>query len=207
VKYWFDTEFLEDGKTVELISFGAKAEDGRTYYAVNGDVNQERARAHDFISREVWPQLPLLPDGSLDLSNPLVLSKEAIARQVWEFLTFGLQEGERAELWAYFGAYDHVVLAQLYGPMINMPKGLPWFTHELMQLWETSGKPEKPPHGKGHHNALQDALWNERLYAACLDAQGLRAAARSAAASGESCTNACTHPPFPHLGDSDGQGS
>src|SRR4051812_11038169 len=34
MKYFYDTEFLEDGQTIELISIGIVAEDGREYYAV-----------------------------------------------------------------------------------------------------------------------------------------------------------------------------
>lgn len=33
MKYFLDTEFHEDGKTIDLISIGIVAEDGREYYA------------------------------------------------------------------------------------------------------------------------------------------------------------------------------
>lgn len=33
-RYDYDCEFLEDGKTIALISIGIVADDGRTYYAV-----------------------------------------------------------------------------------------------------------------------------------------------------------------------------
>jgi hypothetical protein len=29
MRYWLDTEFIEDGKTIDLISIGIVAEDGR----------------------------------------------------------------------------------------------------------------------------------------------------------------------------------
>lgn len=29
MKFWFDTEFIEDGKTIDLLSIGVIAEDGR----------------------------------------------------------------------------------------------------------------------------------------------------------------------------------
>ena len=35
MKYFYDTEFIEDGSTIELISIGVVAEDGREYYAVS----------------------------------------------------------------------------------------------------------------------------------------------------------------------------
>ena len=34
MRYFYDTEFLEDGETIDLISIGIVAEDGREYYAV-----------------------------------------------------------------------------------------------------------------------------------------------------------------------------
>ena len=37
--YCYDTEFLDDGNTIELISIGIVCEDGREYYAVNADCN------------------------------------------------------------------------------------------------------------------------------------------------------------------------
>lgn len=29
MKYWLDTEFIEDGKTIDLVSIGIVSEDGR----------------------------------------------------------------------------------------------------------------------------------------------------------------------------------
>ncbi|HVX56933.1 MAG TPA: hypothetical protein VHA37_04325 [Candidatus Saccharimonadales bacterium] len=37
MKYFLDTEFIEDGKTIDLISVGIAAEDGRTLYLQNAD--------------------------------------------------------------------------------------------------------------------------------------------------------------------------
>ena len=33
MKIFFDTEFIEDGKTIDLLSIGAVRDDGETYYA------------------------------------------------------------------------------------------------------------------------------------------------------------------------------
>lgn len=75
-------------------------------------------------------------------------------------------ETDKHELWAYYGAYDHVALCQLWGTMMQLPDGMPMFTRELMQLWEQAGRPEKPAQ-KGEHNALQDARWNKSLFEVC----------------------------------------
>ncbi len=37
MRYFYDTEFIDDGRTIELISIGVTAEDGREYYAVSTD--------------------------------------------------------------------------------------------------------------------------------------------------------------------------
>jgi hypothetical protein len=40
----YDLEFLEDGRTIELISIGMVCDDGREYYAVNRDMPVRRIR-------------------------------------------------------------------------------------------------------------------------------------------------------------------
>lgn len=179
--YWYDTEFLEDGKTIDPISIGIVAEDGREYYAVNAEMNVGRIYYHGWLMANVWPHLPRVESnwlgfegrqpGELDRDHPTVKPRRQIAAEVQEFLTYGLAAKERAELWAYFCAYDHVTLAQLWGPMSEIPDGIPMFTHELMQLWHDSGRPEKPGKPGDAHNALADARWNRELYETCARAQ------------------------------------
>ena len=43
MKYFYDTEFIDNGRTIELISIGVAAEDGREYYAISTEFNPERA--------------------------------------------------------------------------------------------------------------------------------------------------------------------
>jgi hypothetical protein len=43
VRYFYDTEFIDDGYNIELISIGVVAEDGREYYAISTEFNPERA--------------------------------------------------------------------------------------------------------------------------------------------------------------------
>jgi hypothetical protein len=64
------------------------------------------------------------------------------------------------ELWAWFAAYDHVALAQLWGPMPALPKELPRFTRDLRQRWEDAGKPALPPPPNDAHDAVADARYN-----------------------------------------------
>lgn len=53
--YWFDTEFHDDGRHVELISIGVVAADGREYYAVSADYDP--SKASEWLRAHVLPQL------------------------------------------------------------------------------------------------------------------------------------------------------
>ncbi|QFG13491.1 Rnase H [Gordonia phage Powerball] len=176
MKFWYDTEFLEDGKTIELISIGIVAENEATYYAVNSEMPDDKAMGNDeWMCKNVVAHLPLATGlhrhtsgtcphyWSLDMKSPLVKPKWVIANEVREFLTgTGNDDGTPVELWADYAAYDHVVLAQLWGKMIHLPAGIPMWTHDLRQLWEQAGRPEFPTFAfdggpMPEHHALADA--------------------------------------------------
>lgn len=178
MKYFYDTEFLEDGRTVELISIGIVADDGREYYAVNADMPVDRISQHAWLMENVVPTLPMKrPEPrallgvdkksrtqlSVDRTSGVVKPRWVIANEVRAFL---LRDGV-PELWADYCAHDHVVLCQLWGRMIDLPPGIPMWTHELEQLWESAGKPQRPVQESGQHNALEDARWNRELYRVC----------------------------------------
>lgn len=55
MRYFYDTEFIEDGHTIELISIGVVAEDGREYYAVSTEFDPERAGS--WVRTHVLPKL------------------------------------------------------------------------------------------------------------------------------------------------------
>lgn len=155
VRYFYDTEFIEDGVTIELISIGIVAEDGREYYAVSTDFRADRANR--WVRDNVLDKLPSPGSGEWK-------PKAQIRREVAAFLT---ASGSQPELWAWVGAYDHVVLAQLWGDMTGLPRALPRFTRELKQYWEMAGRPKLPSLPKGNHNALVDARHNVAKFNAC----------------------------------------
>jgi hypothetical protein len=165
MRIYYDTEFLEDGRTIELISIGMVAEDGRTYYAANRDMPVRRIRKHQWIMDNVVPGLPkgygdmrnhMSPRWLFHYDDPRVKRHATIAREVAEFI----QATPDAELWAWYGAYDHVALAQLWGPMIDLPDGVPMWTNDLRQEAHRLGNPEMPEQESGVHNALADARHN-----------------------------------------------
>lgn len=146
MRYFYDTEFIEDGRTIELISIGVVAEDGREYYAVSTDFDPSRAGR--WVRTHVLPKLP-------PPSSQAWRTRRRIRADLEAFL--GVGSGVPIELWAWVGAYDHVVLCQLWGTMPDLPTSIPRFTHELRQLWEDRGCPRLPPRSAGSHDALVDA--------------------------------------------------
>jgi hypothetical protein len=64
------------------------------------------------------------------------------------------------ELWAWYAAYDHVVLAQLWGRMPALPREIPRFSKDLRQLWDDRGRPPLPDAEAQRHDALIDARHN-----------------------------------------------
>ncbi len=147
-RYFYDTEFIEDGHTIELISIGVICEDGREYYAISSEFDP--ARAGVWVRRNVLDKLP----GPADKSWR---GRTAIRDELADFFAAG--DGS-VELWAWYAAYDHVVLAQLWGDMPALPRSIPRFTKELRQLWEDAGYPIIPDSGKDQHHALADARLN-----------------------------------------------
>ncbi len=125
MRYFYDCEFIEDGRTIELVSIGVVAEDGREFYAVSTEF--DGTRAIDWVRRNVLDKLPAPAD-------PAWRSRERIREDLLSYL---LAPGEPIELWAWMASYDHVVLAQLWGDMRALPRSIPRFTHELRQRWES----------------------------------------------------------------------
>ncbi|HEY2762631.1 MAG TPA: polyadenylate-specific 3'-exoribonuclease AS [Pseudonocardiaceae bacterium] len=148
MRFFYDCEFIEDGETIELISIGVVDEKGREYYAVSTEFDPQRAG--DWVRSRVLPKLP-------PPAEPAWRSRVAIRETLLEFLT---ASGDGVELWAWFAAYDHVALAQLWGAMPALPRALPRFTRELRQRWEDAGKPPLPPPPNDAHDALADARHN-----------------------------------------------
>jgi 3' exoribonuclease, RNase T-like len=163
MKYFFDTEFIEDGHTIDLISIGIVCEDGRELYAVSQDADYEKALAHDWVREHVLSQLPHhhLRNGRqwvLAKESPFVMSRGEIRELVLNFVD------NTPEFWAYYGAYDWIVMCQLFGKMIDLPEGWPMYCNDIKQVSEHLGGVKLPEQESGEHNALEDARWNALAY-------------------------------------------
>lgn len=189
IRVFYDTEFIEDGKTIELISIGMVNSRGEEYYAVNNQINggdaNYKIRRHRFLMENVIPHLPLrsfipimehaLEDKGwfeVDTNSPEVRSRQDIVDGVTDFL---LRHNEPLELWAYYGSYDHVVMSWLWGPMIYRPKGIPMFSFDLMQYAAHKGLDDSTfPKQEGTlHNALEDARWNKKVHEYLSSVEGM----------------------------------
>lgn len=144
-RYFYDCEFIEDGVTIELVSIGVVAQDGREFYAVSTEFDP--ARAGGWVRANVLDKLPPPAD-------PAWRSRRQIRADLEQFL---LAPGLPVQLWAWLAAYDHVALAQLWGAMPALPRAIPRLTREIRQHWEAAGCPPLPGHGDRRHDALADA--------------------------------------------------
>ena len=205
-KYFLDTEFIEDGKTIDLISIGIVCEDGREFYAINRDCDLSKASqwVKDNVISKLPPKDPLPIEVSPRLweKSKAWQAKKEIVSGVAEFLgchseTLYIQykglrglvdkliqkilpfrirqerflqkfwlkpELEKPEFWAYYADYDWVVFCQLFGTMMDLPKGFPMYCKDIKQLCDDLGNPELPKQESGEHNALADAKHNQVMY-------------------------------------------
>jgi hypothetical protein len=173
----YDLEFIEyrfgwfrKRYTIELISIALVSEDGREYYAVNRDMPVRRIRKNQWLMRNVVPHLPK-GHGDQKLTMPkrwlfhyadrAVKPEKRIAAEVAAFI----QATDDVELWANYGAYDHVRMCWLWGLMIDLPPGVPMYTNDIQQEARRLGIPwDALPQQEGsEHNALADARHNQTV--------------------------------------------
>lgn len=183
----YDFEFLENGRTIKPISVGMVAEDGREYYAVNYDAPWGKIRWHNWLMRNVVPELPVTGRDVLERFcastynvSALHIGISASVSSSWpaRLREVGPDTGDVAvrpgwvianevqefitstpgpELWADHAAYDHVALCQLWGKMIDLPPGVPMWTADLRQEVTKQDVEVPAMPGSREHHALWDA--------------------------------------------------
>lgn len=168
---WYDTEFREDGRTIELISIGMVREDGQKLYLINSEVDRVLLVRHEWLYKNVVRFLPMKFSSwgdrnilAWDEDHPdfMRVQSRAMIRDAVRRFVLGVPD---PQLWAWYGAYDHVVLAQLFGRMIDLPSGFPMWTNDVRQLSEECGNPMLPAQDEAQaHNALADAEWTREAY-------------------------------------------
>lgn len=156
MRYFIDTEFAETGglpsPTIDLISIGIVAEDGREYYAESSEFSV--GNCNQWVAENVLPYLG--PAEGRKTRNT-----------IRDEITMFVNGDPFAEFWGYYSSYDWVVFCWLWGCMIDLPKGFPMLCRDLQAEWLRLGCPDiKPPDPKDEHHALADARWNEQLFRA-----------------------------------------
>ena len=111
-RFYLDTEFYEDGRTIDLISLALVREDGQHLYLVSAEA--DLGRVSPWVRENVLPHLPPKDDHAWSY-------RSRIAREVTVFTGPDANDGLKPELWAYYADYDWVVLCQLFGTMMQLP--------------------------------------------------------------------------------------
>lgn len=200
MKYFLDTEFheyeIEDvihqkRPTIDFISIGIVAEDGRKFYRVSSDFSINPACSNKWLMANVIQPLCLEIDPETEwdsgpymntnivydvitqnrTKSDLVKSKYRIKQDILEFIG----SDQNPEFYAYYADYDWVVFCWLFGRMIDLPKSFPMYCRDLKQmldelsendaypLEDLKARPDYPSQ-ENEHNALADAKWNFALY-------------------------------------------
>jgi 3' exoribonuclease, RNase T-like len=168
-RYFIDCKFIEDGKTIELISIGIVSSDGREFYAENSDCDLSKASewVKENVIANLWSRQPrdhqkdanfwLLDGGSGGL-----LSRREIRSGIFMFCNpavYGLPE-----FWAGYASYDWIALCQVFGTMMDLPKGFPQYCHDIRQECDRMGNPPLPAQEGMAHHALADARYCRQLH-------------------------------------------
>jgi hypothetical protein len=163
VRFFLDTEFYEDGQTIELISIGLVADNGAEFYRVVEEFNWGRFDDEHWLVQNVKPHLVGSPRSG----------RSEIARDLAAFVAAHSPEDDRLprpEFWAYFGAYDWVATIQLYGTFFSTPGMWPHLFHDVGTLRKLlpdrlrPARTEPLPSERPEHHALADARRCRRLY-------------------------------------------
>lgn len=174
MRYFMDMEFVEDGKTIDLISIGIACEDGREYYAQS--VEFAPKKASPWVKDHVLTQLKHCPhQGSYDLAKMLRQHKRGqcldqqrgllyrcpwrTRAQIAQDLKYFFNPSSHIMLWGWCCAYDWVAFCQLFGTMMDLPAGYPHHMGDIQQILDEHHITDNalPQQKDGLHTALADA--------------------------------------------------
>lgn len=155
MKYFLDTEFVEDGETIKLISIGIVAEDNRElylqsklgYYYKQDPVSCPNQWAKDNV-------LPHLDNRSS--------RRQELRDQIIQFCQ--TPDDQRIEFWADYCSYDWIVLCQIFGTMMDLPDRFPMFCNDIQQYRSFLDNPDLPEQKGIVHHALEDAKYCKQLW-------------------------------------------
>lgn len=191
--YYVDTEFIDDGKTIDLISMGIVCEDGRELYLQSSEFTIDKAspwvRENVLMYLELCPYINQ-PPGSLYSLGTIFgaqsqhkkgqcldqvyglrhrcpwRTRTQLKRDLLGFFGFPSSTSEGIELRGWITSYDYVAFAQVFGTMLDVPAGFPHYIADLQMLLDAQGITDDmlPPQEEGQHHALEDARHVKRLW-------------------------------------------
>lgn len=178
MKIFYRVYMVERGRDIpmQLVSIGMVREDEETLYLINAD-SLGNAIWDKWLSINIWPYLPARAEvGGHSEGGAIVewdknhqdyhrvMPLDSIADHVLTFLRETVDKHGSVELWSHNGAFDHVVLTQLFGNRGERPSGMPSYTNDLAQILE-SWPVSLPLQGYSQENvALTEAAWIKYVY-------------------------------------------
>lgn len=183
-RFFFDTEFID--ASLSFISAGLVREDGKSWYWVNGDDDIMDTAVYDnWLRPNVVKWLPVRvrmkvnhfaidtdgthpekvvgwdwDDGHLEFGA--VMPKKLISLQLQRTLL--TQSDGQPEIWAWYSAYDYIMMSRLFGRMVDHPPGIPMLIQDLKQECLRLGDPQVPAHTGRVHHALDDAFHDLQIH-------------------------------------------
>jgi hypothetical protein len=189
MKYFIDEEFIDDGRTIDLISIGIVSSDGREYYAQSAEFNPNNAS--EWVKGNVFPHLKLCSwaNTTQDMRHPYRndiryhkahgqcvdqqrgivhncpwRDREQIKRELIAFMS--PEHYGAPELWGWCCAYDYVALCQLFGTMMDIPGDWPHYIRDVQYLLDMDSIDDSdlPVQQGDNHNALADAKYIKLIW-------------------------------------------
>jgi hypothetical protein len=167
-RYWYDWEFDEStipGKIMP-ISVGMVDDAGRTIYLINQDYITQVQQG--YLNPSQWLQDNVLAH----ITEQDYLFHGCREEQLGPILQMFIANEntivsrDEVELWAYYAAYDHVVLAQRFGTMLDLPEPIPMNTLDIKQSMSEVGITREQIGFDPivEHHPVEDAKWNRRVW-------------------------------------------
>lgn len=161
-RYFFDTEFSDHPEdfSCELISIGIVDEKGREYYGISNKFNVAAASENRWVKEHVIDKLTA-PESWVDI--------EEIRQRILDMI----EPAREIEFWSRNGAYDNVLLCQIFGGMgalfdtLRKEKGIEKVTfRDINELKRQAPDIKiKPLPGHKAHIAVNDARHERYVFA------------------------------------------
>lgn len=179
-KVFYDCEFMEGVQkgsnipTIDLISIAFIDENEKELYLISNEFNLEEAWTRDDlwirnnVLRPIYDRFTtgkeeFTLEGMREVIQNVGVSRQEIKEAILKYMP------DKPEFWGYYGAYDHVCLAWIFGRMIDLPRNFPMFTKDIRQLIDDRLFYASPnelhiPREGTIHDALEDARHQRKLF-------------------------------------------